>query len=110
METCLHSLYDEIESKYNLSSTKSDTTNCLVCNKSIKRNELNQHLDTCMGTAFQGNKHKELDYKDEDEEIEENFEKERKYNCPICLKLIEENIMNKHIDICLNDNDLDFTD
>lgn len=98
MQDCLHKLYDDIEKKYNFNSTKTDFTDCLVCNQSIKRTELNGHLDTCMGTAFQGNMHEEFDDKDEDND--ESGEK--KYNCPICLELVEESAMNKHIDLCLN--------
>ncbi|XP_012215405.1 DNA-dependent metalloprotease dvc-1 [Linepithema humile] len=110
------------------STDKSDTTDveqkCLVCNARIAPEvSLNEHLEECIGSVFsddnmiikddENDKNDKNDDDDDDDDDEdkdndnddalaiENNSKENKYPCPVCMQIISENLMNQHLDMCL---------
>lgn len=92
------------EEDFDSPCTTTDTSElvpCLVCNQKIEKSNLNLHLEDCVGTAFNGEQPEDTnsdENESEGEEIKDNME----YNCPICMKSVDEGIMNRHIDECLN--------
>lgn len=100
VEKCLMQVYDGVEE---LASPKEqEKVSCLACGKKIIKSELNSHLEECMIDIF-------------DEEFDENTEKKEEkvpekndseFNCPFCLKLVEEEGMKEHLDGCLKCDDV----
>lgn len=84
------------------SNTNCEQT-CLVCNTQIGPEvSLNEHLDECMGAVF--NDTIIINNEDDDNiSAAGNNSIESKYPCPVCMQMISENLMNGHLDICLED-------
>lgn len=72
---------------------------CPVCQKSIDKNKVNEHLDECL----------EDDQNKSDESFEELKDNIVKINCPVCSKSVNEADLNDHLDSCLKDDDNVFT-
>lgn len=74
---------------------------CLVCNELIELGvTLNEHLDACFGSAFTDDSIPE--FEENDENTDNNSTAEKNFPCPICMTLINESLMNQHLDTCLN--------
>ncbi|XP_024943002.1 sprT-like domain-containing protein Spartan isoform X2 [Cephus cinctus] len=71
---------------------------CLVCNNVIKSNvSLNDHLEECVRTVFNDDSDPFID----EPPAKDDTNLATKFPCPICLELVLENIMNQHLDVCL---------
>ncbi|XP_032680141.1 sprT-like domain-containing protein Spartan isoform X2 [Odontomachus brunneus] len=102
-----NSVIESPKAQVNISESESNTKNCeqtcLVCNVQIGSEvSLNEHLDECMGAVFN-------DTIIIDDENDDNISPagnnsiENKYPCPVCMQMISENLMNEHLDMCLED-------
>lgn len=108
-----HSIIDETPEAQSHASTSTDEGNatdlqqkCLVCDMEIPPEiSLNEHLEECIGSVFNDDTmiiDDENDKNDDDIPVENNS-MENRYPCPVCMQIISENLMNQHLDTCLND-------
>ncbi|XP_011870468.1 PREDICTED: sprT-like domain-containing protein Spartan [Vollenhovia emeryi] len=69
---------------------------CLVCNAQIApESSLNEHLEECIESIFEGKM-----MMDDTLAIETNSLK-NEYPCPVCMEIIQGNLMHQHLDMCL---------
>lgn len=73
---------------------------CSVCGVRVSREEVDVHLESCMGLKNVFNNSTFEDYADE-KEISDINEKYKEVLCPVCNQSVEEDI-NAHLDGCLN--------
>lgn len=73
---------------------------CSVCGGSVPREEVDIHLESCMGLKNVFNNSTIEDYADE-KEISDINEKYKEVLCPVCNRIVGEDI-NAHLDDCLN--------
>lgn len=90
-----------------------DMVSCPVCNKKIRHANVEAHLDDCLNTTFEDGKKDESDTKpklnensvslidSDDERDRELSSSNKRYPCPCCLNLIDEALMNDHLDTCV---------
>lgn len=95
------------------STSKNNVTNreqkCLVCNAQIASEiSLSEHLDECIGAVFNDDKIIINDEGDDNTFAAGNNSIENKYPCPVCMQMISKDLMNQHLDRCLEDKK--FTD
>lgn len=88
--------------------SKNNTTNCeqkcLVCNTQIAAEiSLSEHLDECMGTLFNDDTFIIDDEDSNNTSAVGNNSIESKYPCPVCMQMISTDLMNQHLDRCLED-------
>lgn len=120
LEKCLLKIYDRAENIFveetkpnsnkdgniNNKDTK-ETISCLSCDKQIAREDLNRHLDECMSGIFDvGNTENWNDDNSDGSKVsdvnQETVSSSDLYNCPYCLTVVDERLMKKHLDMCLN--------
>lgn len=66
---------------------------CLICDALLEPNvTLDQHLEDCVSSVFND------DSSNEDEKCDDEM---KKYPCPVCMTLVDESVMNTHLDLCL---------
>ncbi|XP_011154891.1 uncharacterized protein LOC105192440 isoform X2 [Harpegnathos saltator] len=100
------------QSCIDINASESSATNCeqkcLVCNAQIASDTtLSEHLDECIGAIFNDNTIMIDDKDDGNMSATGKNSIEDKYPCPVCKELISENLMNRHLDTCLENNSTD---
>ncbi|KAK0096087.1 hypothetical protein PV326_006501 [Microctonus aethiopoides] len=82
-----------------------DKYECLVCNEMISKSiPLNEHLDSCISITYCDTsvmdttvEKSPLSIVEDDEDMDED----ERHLCPICMKMIEDKLMAKHVDDCI---------
>ncbi|OXU24835.1 hypothetical protein TSAR_007959, partial [Trichomalopsis sarcophagae] len=96
------SLHDSSSSSINLHDSPH---RCLICDKKLEPGmSLNEHLEECVASVFNESNNDDFEEKDSstgDKSIKTEKEVLERYPCPICMSLIEESLMNDHVDVCL---------
>lgn len=97
-------IYSNVEVDFDIPPNNRKHVLCLVCYKQIEKSNLDMHLEDCAGSAFNEEQSEDMDTDENESESEENKEAKKnvEYNCPICMLAVGEDIMNRHIDECLN--------
>lgn len=79
----------EIEEEENEKKQRNSLSECPVCSLALKEVELQDHLESCLGSLFE---HEEFTKQGDDCE---------NVPCPCCMKWVPEKNINNHIDECL---------
>ncbi|CAH1979679.1 unnamed protein product [Acanthoscelides obtectus] len=93
VEQCLTALLDDLDAKYK----DNEMTECVACGKQISRSELDEHLEDCNGMS-------KIFEVPEPEEGDSGSSSDKSI-CPICIKVISQDLINDHVDKCLDSSE-----
>ncbi|VEN42913.1 unnamed protein product [Callosobruchus maculatus] len=100
VEKCLTTLLDDLDNKYK----NNEMTECVACGKQILRSDLDVHLEDCNGMS----KIFEVDEPEEGGDcasFSEECESSDECICPICMEVISLEMINEHVEGCLNSSE-----
>ncbi|KAF5280717.1 hypothetical protein FQR65_LT15008 [Abscondita terminalis] len=80
-----------------------ETVVCLVCGKNVIKNNLNEHLDECVNDSVFNNSDV-IEIPDDVDFNSSDGDKDKQYNCPVCLSQCKLVDMSVHLDACLMKN------
>ncbi|XP_015428460.1 PREDICTED: sprT-like domain-containing protein Spartan [Dufourea novaeangliae] len=86
-------------------TTEADSHKCLVCNTFIPLGtSLNDHLEDCIGSVFNDDSTLSIDCDNKEVSetaLETSCNQSDTYPCPVCMELVLQSFMNRHLDVCL---------
>ena len=108
VEQCVKRIYDGVEEKLG-NKESPETISCLACGKKILKTNLSIHLEDCMIDIF------DVDFDEAKEEVKNSVDTDDKqtkseFNCPFCMKLVNEAGMKQHLDSCLQADSADIVE
>lgn len=113
LSNCLQDdMIEEVDDVVSVLDSSSSSVNlhdsphhCLICDKELAPGtSLNDHLEECVASVFDDENDSDTDNNDKLPKTEEEPREKQvldKYPCPICMALVEESLMNAHLDSCL---------
>ncbi|XP_066148547.1 DNA-dependent metalloprotease SPRTN [Euwallacea fornicatus] len=102
LKDCNLGLCNEFDDKYASPYKNINSTQCLACGKEIRKTDLNKHLEEeCLGVSGVFDSTKLLN--------EDDIKEGSSFNCPFCMKVIEEGKMKRHIDGCLKQDNAEMS-